>query len=52
MLWCLWSFLLELGLLGNIFFFGGGGGGGGDGGCDMIAAESYTLGTSLLEMSC
>ena len=43
-MWCLWAFLIELGLLENIW--------GGGGGCDMIAAESYTLETSLLEMSC
>ena len=44
MMWCLWSFLLEIGSLRNIF---------GDGGCDRmsLAGESCTFGTSLLEMS-
>ena len=44
-MWCLWSFLLEVGFLGDLLE---------DGGCDgmSLVGESQTSGTSLLEMSC
>ena len=45
-MWCLWSFLLEVGFFGGAYL--------GDGGCDgmSLVGGPQTSGTSLLEMSC